>query len=178
MEQQKINDKSSSEDLGATIRCLGNMLDRANVFAQHLDTQTNILIGLSSAIFLFSVTHFQLTPESLFWLILGIFAAMAAFIGLLAVHPPRFMRKRGQEESLLYNKKITGFDSHREYANILCDLTKNRDALIREYSAEIYNLYKYYYRPKRKLFNSARNILITGILLSLSVLIIVYLLPA
>jgi len=77
----------------------------------------------------------------------------------------------------LYNKKITGFNSYREYADALDDLTKNRDALVKEYSMEIYNLYKYYYRPKRKLFNSARNMLIAGILLSLFALIITYLLP-
>ncbi len=153
-------------------RYLTSMLDRANAFVQHLDTQINILLGVCLAIFLYSVGRFIEDRNAIYLLILGIFAGISALICLLAVHPHRFMRKRGQSESLMYNKKIIGFKSALEYSKKLEKTLEDREFLIKEYSTEIYNLYKHYYRPKRKLFNLARNILVDGIILGLLVFLV------
>ncbi len=92
-------------------------------------------------------------------------AGISALVALFAVHPPRFMRKRGQKESLLYNKNISSFSSFKEYAQEIKKVTTDKDAMIEQYAIEIYNLARYYYNPKRKLFHLSRNILIIGFIL-------------
>ena len=96
-----------------------------------------------------------------------IFAGASALVGLLAVHPPRFMRKRGQPESLLYKKKIESFSSPAEYEKAVLLAMKTPAKTREQYAIEIYNLCKYYYSPKRKLFHVSRKLLFVGIALSL-----------
>ncbi|OHA62824.1 MAG: hypothetical protein A3E07_01765 [Candidatus Wildermuthbacteria bacterium RIFCSPHIGHO2_12_FULL_45_9] len=151
---------------------LDGLLSRAYDFAQHLDNQTSILVGVSSAIFVFSLSLVVEQQGSFPFLILGIFAGCAALVGLFAVHPPKFMRKRGQEESLMYNKSIAGFASSSEYGEALEKIVDDKRAVIHEYAKEIYNVSKFYYRPKRKLFHLSRNILLIGIIVSLFVFLL------
>ena len=155
----------------STAQFLDGTLQKSYSFAQHLDTQTNILVGVSMAVFLFSLS--QLTHEIIHspFVVLTLFAGVSAFVGLFAIHPPRFMRKRGQQESLMYHKHILGFDSPSAYSRELEKVTEDRIEMINQYGTEIYNVSKYYYRPKRKLFHLARNILITGFFFALVTLI-------
>jgi len=164
------------KDIGATIRFLNGILEKRDTFARHIDSQVQILIGLSSATFLFSGSNLlgKEPGVEIAWLVLGTFAALAALVGLLAIHPPRFMRKRGQNESLMYNKKISSFASSSKYEEELRRVVGDQDALIKQYSIEIYNLSKYYYQPKRKLFRISRNLYFAGIGLSLTLLIFAF----
>ena len=146
-----------------SIEMLNGMLHKADSFAQHLDIQANILIGINLAIFLFSISLYRDNVDELFFLVLAIVTGISTLVSILAIHPPRFMRKRGQRESLFYNKKVAEFESSKKYIKAVQEIIKNRDNVTQEYLLEIYNVYKYYYRPKRKLFNLARNILIIGI---------------
>lgn len=141
------------EDNGGPVRFLNGILLKATEFVRHFDAQTNILVGIASAIFLF-VLSVAAREESVDFslLVLGIFAGLSALTSLYAIHPPRFMRKKRQEESLMYNKKVANFPTHIEYKEELRKVMENREEVLDQYSIEIYNLYKYYYRPKRKLF--------------------------
>ncbi|PIZ89303.1 MAG: hypothetical protein COX90_00025 [Candidatus Nealsonbacteria bacterium CG_4_10_14_0_2_um_filter_38_17] len=120
------------------------------------------------AIFIFSASIFQNERGeiSLPFLTLALFSIISTFVGLFAIHPFRFMRKRGQEESLMYNKEIISFPSFLEYAQELKRITNDKEAIINQYAKEIYNICKYYYRPKRELFHLARRIFIIGFALS------------
>jgi len=142
-------------------------LEKSYAFAQHLDTQTNILVGVSTAVFLFSLSRVlsEAAGQAPF-VVLSFFAGLSSFVGLFAIHPPKFMRKRGQEESLMYHKQIIGFSSPLEYARQILAVIDDENRIIKEYATEIYNVSKYYYRPKRRLFHMARNLLILGIFLS------------
>lgn len=171
MNGDKQNAYDPKKDVGDTIRLLNGILDRGNAFARHIDTQANILIGVSSAIFILAQSKLNIAGNSEPLLILSLFAAIAALCALLAVHPPKFLRKRGQKESLMYNRKITEYASPDEYQKELSRIMGDQDAIIQQYTVEIYNLYKYYYQPKRALFRLARNILISGIGLSFITLI-------
>lgn len=147
------------------------VLEKMNDITQHLDHQANILIGVSSGIFVFSASGYE-RDHSLSLLIMTIFAGVAAIVGLLAIHPPRPLRKRGQTESLLYNKKIASYSSAAAYAKDLKKSADSPDNAFEQYTIEIYNLCKYYYRPKRKLFHIARGVFFTGIVLSLTVFLL------
>ncbi len=144
-----------------------SILARASDLTQHLDHQTNILIGLSTAIFVFTATGFDPNDINIPMLIMALFSAGSSLLGLFAIHPPQFMRKRGQKESLLYNKKIASFKNGEEYAQALRAATKNGSMTFDQYAIEIYNVCRYAYRPKRRLFHAARRILFIGIALSL-----------
>lgn len=156
--------KTELNDFSA--KFLEELVEKSYQFVLHLDTQTNILVGVSSAIFLFSISRFLEVTQDLTFLILAVFSAISALVGLFAIHPPRFMRKRGQEESLMYHKHIVGFRSPKEYAQKLLKVIGDKKLVTEEFATEIYNVSKYYYRPKRKLFHLARNLLLLGILAS------------
>jgi ABC-type transport system involved in cytochrome bd biosynthesis fused ATPase/permease subunit len=150
---------------------LNEILRKADEYSRHIDTQANIIIGISSALFLFSGTQIEKGENEYFLFTLAVFSALSAFTGLMAIHPPEFMRKRGQKESLFYNRKVASFRSAEDYSPEMEKILETEESITREMTTEIYNLYKYYYRPKRNLFNVARNIFITGVFLSLVVFI-------
>jgi Family of unknown function (DUF5706) len=144
-------------------------LSKINDITQHLDHQSNILIGLGSGVFVFAAAGYEKDSANIALLVMAIFSALSALVGLIAIHPLKSMRKRGQEESMLYNKKIAGYSSAAAYEKDLAKITADPKKIQSEYSKEIYNLCKYYYRPKRKLFHVSRNLFFTGIILSLGV---------
>lgn len=172
MEEEKERSRfilSLWEDNGGSMRFLNGILEKATAFVRHFDSQTNVLVSISSAILLLVVSRmYSQEVINIPLLILGSFAGISALVSLYAIHPPRFMRKKRQEESLMYNKKVANFPSYVEYKDKLREVMEDREKVLQQYSMEIYNLYKYYYRPKRKLFNTARNLLIAGVFLSLA----------
>ena len=161
------------DDQLTVIGFLGDILTGARENAISIDHQVNILIGFSTAIFVFAIGELRHNVYEVIFLILATMAAASAIIGLLAVHPPRFSVKRGQKESLLYNREIVTFRNSDIYAERLFKTMENRDEVVRQYSTEIYNLYRYYYRPKRRLFHMARNTLLAGIILAFATFIII-----
>lgn len=156
-------------DSKARIEFLRNTLDKINQNVNHLDTQTNILVGISSAVFAVALAQVSIikifTPQIL---VLGLFSAATAIVALFAIHPPRYMRKKGQNESVFHNKGITHYQAYEKYAQRLEEVLQSDTLVLNEYAQEVYNLAKYYYRPKRDLFKLSRNIFLLGILLSLA----------
>lgn len=165
MDKEKFVELSMYEDNSSLSRILGSSLDKATAFVKHFDSQANIIVGFSSAVAFFAVTMLKSGLPRLPFLTLALFATLSVLVGLYSIHPPRFMRKKGQEESLLYSKKVIGFSSGKVYAEAFTEMVKNKDEVVKNFSTEIYNLYKYYYQPKRKLFNYSRNLLVAGIIL-------------
>lgn len=156
---------------------LSNSINKVRQMTDHMDTQLNILIGISSAIFVFSASQYD-SKHSYMFLILALFAACSALIGIVAVHPFKFMRKRGAAEGVVYNRIVSQFPSHKDYAEALTKAVENEQNIIEQYAIEIYNLYKFYYRPKRDLYILTRNVLIAGIFLSIIGLIITFILTS
>lgn len=165
-EENIIKDIKISEDNDALVTFLDGTMERATSLVKHFDTQINILVGISTALIALAVTDIGNGIGTIPFLILSFFSILSVIFGLYAVHPPKFMRKRGQVESLFYNKKIVQLDSPKSYATALTGILENKKDLIENYSTEVYNLYKYHYRPKRKLFKISRDLLVWGITLS------------
>lgn len=156
----------------STAQFLEGIVQKHYSFSQHLDNQVNILVGVSTAIFLFSLSQFLDGHAGKPFLVLAITSGFTLLVGLFAIHPPAFMRKRGQEESISYNKKIAAYKSSKEYWKEVRRVIADKDEIVRQYATETYNVSKFYYRPKRKLFHLARNILVIGILATLLAFII------
>lgn len=148
------------------VEYLGDILDGARQNALSIDAQINILVGFSTALFLFAISRLHHSIDDIAFMIAAVMSALSAIVALIAIHPPRFTRKRGQEESLIYNREIVTFKHSRAYAAELFKTLKDERAVAQQYAIEIYNLYRFYYRPKRQLFHLARNILLAGIILS------------
>ncbi len=142
-------------------------LDYIAESTRHLDHQINIVIGISTATFLLAVSIFEKENNSLPLLCIMIFTGASSLVGLLAVHPPRGMRKRGQPESLLYRKNIESFNSPKEYEKAAMAAMATPEKTQEQYAIEVFNLCKYYFRPKRRLFHMSRRLLFAGIALSL-----------
>ena len=150
---------------------LNEITGKVGTMTEHIDNQVNILIGFASAIFLFTVNGY-ITYREYPMLVLTLFAAASICVGLVAIHPFRFLRKRGGVESIMYGKKITACKEPGEYEVILKETMASRDKLIHEYAIEIYNRHKYYYQPKRRLYALTRNILTLGIALTVVAFVI------
>jgi len=156
-------EKNKNENLEENIAFLDSVMDKATRIILHFDNQSNILIGISVAISAFAISN--IGTDKISFMTLAVFSIIATVVALYAVHPPRFMRKKGQEESLLYNRKIISYEYFSDYTKEILSIVDDRDAIITEYTKEIYNIYKYHYKPKRFLFKVSRNFLVAGILL-------------
>lgn len=144
-------------------------MEKTNSNARYIDSQVNILLGISSAVFIYSISK---ASENSAFFIMGLLSAIASIISILAIHPPRFIRGTGGLKTIFYNKTISNFNSSNDYKNEIIKISQNKDKLIEQFTNEIYNLSKYYYQPKRKLFHFARNVFLAGILLGLVFFII------
>ncbi len=168
MNDENINIENYKSNVGdSPIPFLDSVMRKSTDHVRHFDIQTNILIGISLAILAFSVSQLNGSNIQIPVYILIISTIISIFIGVYAIHPPKYMRKRGQEESIFYNKKVVGFGSSESFATEIKNVLQNKDEMIKNYSIEIFNLYKYYYQPKRKLFKISRNFLLLGIFLSI-----------
>lgn len=148
---------------------LNGILQKMYSHAYQIDTQTNIIVALSSAIFIFSAQRVVSDGNQFhaYLLILALASSVAAIIGLLALNPPSYMRKKGQKESIIYHRDIASLEDWEEYHKRLQSMLDNgEEETVKQYAIEIYNLSKYSYLPKRKLFNKARDILVYGFLIS------------
>ncbi len=161
-----MEDRPSEELKKIGDHFLDGLLQKTYSFAQHLDHQVNILLGISSAVFLFSLSRVLERGGGPAFLVLSVCAGLSSLVALFAVHPPKFMRKRGQKESVFYHKHAETFSSSAEYAQALGEVIEHKEAMIQEYATEAYNVSKYYYRPKRRLFHLSRNLLLFGVLAS------------
>lgn len=172
----KIKNKTKSKPVSAevTFFFLSSVLQKAENFARHMDNQTNVLVGLSSGLFILSVSQIKAENMAFFvpLLVLAIFSLFAALVAVFALIPPKFMRKKGQKESLLYNKEIVSFNLSEQYKKELKKVCLDLNKIIDEYSLEIYNICRYYYRPKRRLFKLSRLFLCSGISISFFVLLL------
>ena len=146
-------------------------VQKARDLGNSIDQQINILVGISSAIFLYSISQYVAYHE-LAHLSLTLFMGLAMLLSIITIHPFRWMRRRGQKESVFYNRFVVKQESPVEYGKILDAVVVNRDALINEYATEVYNLYKYYYRPKRDLYLQTRNVFSLGIVLTIAIVVI------
>lgn len=167
-------DKKIQSSPETVIMFLGSILDKAKSYTNHIDLQINILIGICSGLLILTLPRLQNDIFRVPIIVLITAIIIAIFICILAIHPPHFMRKRGQEESLLYNKKITSFHSAHAYAEKLREAVDSSEEVIDQFALEIYNSYKYYYQPKRRLFKISRSILIYGLSISLIVYLVIF----
>lgn len=151
----------------AVVSFLIGAIDKANSMVQHIDDQTNILTGVGTAIFVFAAARYDSAGNKLVFLLLGTFAALSAITSLFALHPPRFMRKKGQAESLIFPSNIARMSSVDSYVIAIAETVRSQAKVVEECSTELYNISRYYYLPKRKLYRIARNLLMFGIIIAL-----------
>lgn len=153
----------------ATIGLLNGLLVKINDQVKQIDTQSNIIIAFNSAIFIFSAQLSIRNVGTVDWylLTLATFSAVSAMFGMLAIHPPAYMRKHGQHESIIYHGSVYDFKDAALYSKELAQICNISSTTISEYGLEIYNLVKYYYKPKRLLFHRARSTILVGFFVSL-----------
>jgi hypothetical protein len=154
-------------DFLSVVEFLKGLVEKEVGFTHHLDSQTNILISISTALFLLASSSFLGGDKELSLLIISLFSGLSTLVGLLAIHPPRFMREQGQEESIMFTKSISRFKSAKDFEEEVLKTVVDHEKIVSQFSLELYNLSKYYYRPKRLLFRWARNLLLLGIGLGL-----------
>lgn len=160
------------DDNDAVINFFEGQMHKALTFITHFDVQANILIGINTAMIGISLVSINSGYFVVSMSALAFFSTLSLIGSLYTVHPPKFLRKDNQAESLFYNKKINSFATPVDYAQALTGILSNREELVLNYSTEIYNMYKYSYRPKRNLFKLSRNLLMVGILLWLIIFLV------
>lgn len=166
-EEIEIRKSYVDEDLQATVGFLGWLADKITDSTRNVDAQANIVVGLSTGIFVLAVNEIA-TADRFHWTLTfaAIFSAVSAVIALLSIRPLAFMVKHGQEESMFFSRKISSFPNAKKYSEELIKILKTDDEIFHQYGIEIYNLSKYYYRPKRQLYALSRNIFLLGAIVS------------
>ena len=171
--KQKTKKDYVETDLEAVVEFLDGLSNKIIERTRNLDAQSNVIIGLSTGIFLLAINevmnseHLHITLS-----LVAFFSALSAIVALIAIRPPAWMVLKGQKQSLLYTQKIASFSSAKKYSRELIKILNCDEDIFHQYAIEIYNLSKYYYRPKRKLFAIARNIFLFGVIFSLIFLFI------
>jgi hypothetical protein len=159
------------KDLQAVVAFLDGLSNKIIERTRNIDSQSNVLIGLSTGIFLLAINELMNSERLHMTLsLVAFFSALSAIVALLAIRPPAWMVLKGQKQSLLYTQKIANFSSAKKYASELKKILRCDVDIFEQYATEIYNLSKYYYRPKRKLFAISRNIFLFGVISSLVIL--------
>jgi hypothetical protein len=166
MNPDKVPPSNIFDNDEALIDFFNGALENAYSFVHHFDTQTNILVGISTAVVAIAASGVREQHSLFAFLVLGAFSSISVILGLYAIHPPRFMRKKNQRESVFYNKHIIEYGSPEQFADELTRTLKDKHELVAQYTREMHNLFKYYYRPKRTMFKLSRNALMIGIILS------------
>lgn len=164
----KTDEYDPKNDLGGNVRFLGSILDKVQASTAHIDTQINMLLGIGSAVFVFSASQLK-SENSAIFSIVGLFSSLSVVVGLIAIHPPKFLRTKNKTESinsLLGNKKISSFNSSSEYAEGLRSVLGDQKKITEQYAGAVYNMITNYYRPKRDLYALSRNIFMVGIISS------------
>lgn len=163
-----MNDEITNDE--AIAKYLATFIEKSQLMVEALDTQINILIGIALAAFAFTSSQF-LETHNVGYLVASIFAALSAVASLVAVHPPKFFRKKvkgyGQKKSSLFAASIAEYPSSTEYAVELIKAVKSRTIIMEQCAIDIYNISTYYYLPKRKLFRLSRNLFLIGVIVSL-----------
>jgi hypothetical protein len=156
------------DDLQAVVAFLEGTSAKIIDSTRNVDNHTNVLLGLSMGVFALSInelmtaSHLHMTLTAV-----AIFSGISSAVALLSIRPPRFLIKKGQEESLMYTRKIAAFKSHKEYAKALREILTSDEKIFHQYAKEIYNLSRFYYIPKRKMFSLSRNIFLFGVVAAL-----------
>lgn len=158
------NNNSNEMDNSSIIRMTAAIMNKSVQSVRHFDSQANILIGISMAVFAFSATQIKSSGDNTVFGILAFFAGLSAIVSIYSIYPPR--NKKNKEHNLISNGNIVNFDSSEDYANKLLETLKDRDKTVKNVASYIFGIYKFYYIPKRKLFLLARNILVLGIILA------------
>jgi hypothetical protein len=172
-EDKKDKDKKDKksfvdDDLQAAVTFLEGTSAKIIDSTRNVDSHSNVFLGLSMGIFALSInelitsSHMHMTLT-----VVAIFSGISSMVALLAIRPPRFLIKKGQEESLMYTRKIAEFKSYKEYADALREALTSDEKLFCQYAKEIYNLSRFYYIPKIKLFSLSRNVFLFGVLAAL-----------
>lgn len=163
-----MNDEITDD--GAIAKYLATFIEKSQQMAQALDTQINILIGIALAVFAFISSQF-LTTHNVGYLTASIFVALSAVASLVAIHPPKFFRKKvkgyEKKKSSLFAASIAEYSSSTEYAVELIKAVKSRTIIMEQCAIDIYNISTYYYLPKRKLFILSRNLFLIGVMIGI-----------
>jgi cysteine synthase len=85
--------EKESKNFNTIFTFLDSVLDKTVSYAHHMDNQIQILVGISSAVFVFAATQFS-EKGDLFLLVLATFSIISAIVALLAIHPPFYEKKR------------------------------------------------------------------------------------
>jgi hypothetical protein len=153
------------EELEAVVIFLDGLVNRIVNSTRNVDTQCSVLIALNTTILALSLTAMAQNDRfHLALLCLAVGTTLSAVLALCAVRPPKFLVKDGPEEGLMYTKRIVRYESAKEYSKDLIKILRHDEELFHHYAMEIYNLSKYYYRPKRNLYSISRNIFLLGII--------------
>lgn len=171
-------EEKNNKELSSDIRFLTSILNKITGITNNLDSQINILLGIASAMFLYSTSKLTGDHKEVFF-VLNIFSAISVLVGLFTVHPPRYFRIKNKDKTianLTNNQKIISFGSAAAYADELEKVLGDKRKITEQYAVAIFDLCIGYYRPKRNMFKLASKLLIAGIALSALTAIYMYIL--
>ncbi len=146
-----------------------DVLQRTLGAVRHIDTKANFLLGISSVLFAYTYSNIAGSATLAPLMILNVSSGFSMLFSLFTIQPPRCIRSKGQELRIMFPGHISGFVSQEEFTKAFLESARDEKTMFEEISKEIYNLSRFYFALKYKLFAISRNILIAGVLVSMIV---------
>ncbi len=167
-----MKDQEDQVDKKTLIAFFDSFKRDTSSLVNHFDTQINILIAINMGFIALSLNQLRLDPNHMYsFKTLAGFSILSVIFGLMAIHPPKHMRARRKNEDIFYNKKIIR-DGEDTFCTTIQNTLSNNDEILKQYSKYFFNMFKYFYRPKRQLFKLARMFLLFGLSIGLILFLI------
>ena len=153
------------------IAVLSDLLRKQNEIRSVLDTRANIMIGFCSGLILFLVSYRNDSFTGLAYSASLLTLFLSLMSAVLAIKPPHFLRKNGQQESIFYHDYIGSceFDKYEEKAT---EILGDKDKIRHSYLLEVYNMTKYSNQPKKFYAHLAIRILMYGVVVMLLIYVL------
>jgi hypothetical protein len=158
-------------DFRDQVNVVSDLLNKQREMRSILDTRANIMIGFNSGLILFLVNYRNANFTGLSYAIALVTLLLSLLSAVLAVKPPQFLRKKGQDESFFYHNHI-GSSDYKSYKNEVFDILGDKDKICESYILETYNMTKYSNQPKKFYAHLAIRILISGVCATLFIYVL------
>lgn len=162
-----MNKENKTEIL---ISMLNKILKKQESQWFNYETRASIILAFSASIFVLIAKDLFENNNHHLKISIVVFAftlLIVIILSLLTIRPLKFLRKKNQEESLMYAGRIKKMGKEK-YTQELIKMTGNKEKIIEEYAMEIYNLVTYAIAPRKKMFRMIIPTIIIGLSLGLS----------
>lgn len=161
---RKKASKKTNVSHAEQIAFLSNVLDKMVQTKNHYDIRSEIILGVSAVVFLFSVGYIMNDTQRgvIGFLVISMAALIASMMSLYSVITPQIFKREETKKSVLHHGFLSSFTQKTAQSKYM-ELMNDQESIINEYTKEIYNIARNSISVKKVFNQRAVTILIWGL---------------